>query len=236
MKLNQHDILLFTVLDRTYQALALAVQDPVIISNREIDLENGQHRAVHALVKDLDRIDISRVYFYCEDDTGEAIVRERIANAAPHIRAAYKQHTQMYDTMRTLDDAITAKDRQRFKSTAQDLCSKLHAYAAFVADHQEQLAEHSFLTYPNALGTYAYRRPFIVSPVDYNPEQSHKGFYQEISALRGLADKLSITGPLPFEKVSTMTDLGKGWDDGSYRATILLTKMLFKEHLGFSVE
>lgn len=236
MRPNQHEIELFLSLDTTYRALALAVQDPVIISNREIDLENGRHRAMHAIVKDLDRIDISRVYFYCEDDTGEAIVRERIANAAAHIRSAYKQHTQMYDTLRTLDDAITAKDRQRFKSTVQDLCSKLHAYGAFVADHQERLAERSFLAYPHALGTYALRRPFIVSPVDYNPEQSHKGFHQETSALRGLADKLSLTGALPFEKVSTMTDTGQGWDDGSYRATIMLTKMLFKEHLGFSVE
>lgn len=236
MQSRQIDVKLFTRLDGAFRALSLAVQDPVVLSNDEIDLENGSDRIAHAALKKIERIDISRVYFYCNDEEGETMMRERIQNYASDVRNAYKMHKAMYANMRDLDSAIDRQERRAFRLHAEDLCSKLHSYATFVADHIDRAAERAFLEYPHSLGTYSFREPLIIPPFEFNPERSHGMLLEEVAKIRAFLDDFVRGSSIPFDRVSTQTDTGSGWDDGSYRATIALTKMLLKEHLDFDVE
>ncbi|MBI2449134.1 hypothetical protein HYV49_02450 [Candidatus Pacearchaeota archaeon] len=223
------DLEFFCWLDSAYRALSLSVQDPVIVPN--LDVLADDPKIIERLP-----IDITRIYFYASD-YGEEIVRKRIEDCPDVIWRNYRMHKGMFHSFQRIDKFAKQENRRQVMSYSQSLCEKLSEYGEFVRGHQENLGVKSFLSFPNFKGgVFTYRRPVVIHLPNFNQEKSYEGLINEIDKFTDVMNNFSLEGRLKIHNVYSGLDSGEGHDDGSYRATISLTKMLLKEHLGFDVE
>ncbi len=238
---------LFSRLEGLYYALTLAVQDPVIIPNPEFDREKP-----NALP-----FDISKVYFYVDDERGSEIMELRLKTAASDITTAFRSHQQMSEIFSLLEQQARGQEKKEFAESITSLCTMVDAYASFIADHQQHLREKAFLDYPHYTDQhFSYRRQkksktvrgssegnlvqiavvekVVSSSLDsvsyFNSEGSQRGIEREMQQFRVvLSDLSSFQGSL-------WSEIYTGHPDSSYSKRIELTKMLLREHFSFDVE
>ncbi len=239
-------------LESAYSALSLVVQDPVVIPNPDFDPEAGNPivRVQGASV------DISRIYFYADDDRGEEVVRRRIIEEGEDIKEALIRHDVMCRTFQDIDEDLSLKDREAIINQVRLLCDKIDNYGRFVRQHKERLGESSFLDFPRYHGgNFSYRkrtRPVAtviekskgVIKADfhdenvealvhtlrpYNPEVTYRGLDAEVRDLKVLLNSFRDSRKPIWRSIYA------GDPSGSYDGAIDLTKMLLREHLGFDV-
>lgn len=238
---------LFSRLEGLYYALTLAVQDPVVIPNSELD------KSMQGAVP----FDLSKVYFYVEEEQGEELLRARISSAAADIVRAYRSHQKINETFLLMEQHSRRQEKKEFTESTTALCTAVDAYALFVTDHRQRLGEKAFLEYPRFTDQHlSYRQQkksklvrgisegnlvqlaVLEKIVDsrlsmvpyFNPEGSLPGMVEELQQFRRLlSDMSSYQGAL-------WSEMYTGHPDCSYPKRIELTRMLLREHGGLEVE
>ena len=204
-----------------YKALALAVQDPVVIPNPQ-DIQEGE--AIN-----LSDIDTSHVYFYAEEDEGLEVMRERINYAGKDIKEAYKAHAKMEDIFAQLEDCFVEEKVVMGNFLLKGLYNfNLKNYADFVKVHKEQFGEKAFLEYPYFRGGFESVGRNIVSISAFNPKRTYEDWIESVAKLERLHKDLIPS--LIWKEMRLDNRVG------SYKEGLDLTKMLLKEHLDFDVE
>lgn len=238
---------LFQRLEGLYYALALAVQDPIVIPNPEFSPEADE----------ILPFDHSKVYFNVEDEQGAEIMKTRLTRAAPDIIRAYHFNQGLSAIFSFIEENARQQQQANMVEGIESLCQNLESYSSFVTQHRQRCRENAFLEYPHFADKHiSYRRQkrteatrgstegnlvhlavvdrtvdsTLANVAHFNPEGTSYGIEREMRQFRVLlSDFSSYRGPL-------WSEIYTGHPKSSYPQRIKLTGMLLREHFNFEVE
>ncbi len=237
---------LFQRMEGLYHALARAVEDPIVVPNSEYQEE----------AQELMPFDISKVYFYAEEE-GLEIMRSRINISAADLIRSYHAHKSMCRLFSLLEENASCQDAPQLLKNAESLCQEVEHYSSLIAQHQLRLGEDAFLEYPHFRERHMSYRNYtrrearrgtqegnlvnldvrtkivdstIGSVVHFNLEATPEGIARELHQFRALFIKLPACPEKLWSKIYA------GNPEDAYQKKIELTRMLLQEHCGFEVE